>query len=195
MGSLDLVVQGPTAVWGHRTFSVVTGRSGVRREKREGDGATPAGVFPFRSVFYRRDRLGWVLEDARTQHAQPAALGSCEDLPAATLSSSASLPVRATRPDDGWCDDSAHPLYNRHVQIPFDGRHELLWRDDSLYDVVLVVGHNDQPVVPGEGSAIFIHVMHPLGRPTEGCVGMKLEDLLCVLEEAQPGSCLVVKPS
>lgn len=180
---------------------MVTGRGGVRIEKEEGDGATPAGVFPFRRVFYRRDRLGCILDEVpwtlQTSEPPPtaAAARSCEAPITTPFPSPASLPVSATRPEDGWCDDPAHPLYNRHVQLPFGGRHEPLWRADSLYDAILVVGHNDQPVVRGKGSAIFVHVMHCLGRPTEGCVGMKLEDLLCVIKEAQPGSCLVVNPS
>jgi len=176
-------------------------------------------VFPFRRVFYRRDRLGSVLEDVPwpTQGAEPTAPGcnssptSRHPLPRTLNTSSRFLCGSRLRSAFLSCckapsvgnqarrrlvpSDSAHPLYNCHVSLPFGARHELLWRADCLYDAILVVGHNDQPVVPGKGSAIFAPCHAPLGTPTQGCVAMKVEDLLCVLKEAQPGSCLVVKPS
>ena len=123
------------------------GRSGVGRDKREGDGATPAGGTGCRSPFsIAPDRI-----------PRPATR----------------LPVRADpAPDSGWCDDPADRRYNRPVRLPYAARHERLWRDDRLYDVVVVLDYNLARPLPGAGSAIFLHVAAPGFRPTEGCIAV-----------------------
>ncbi len=130
------------------------GRTGARGEKREGDGATPAGLLPLREVLYRPDRL-----------APPRC----------------AVPVRPLVSTDGWCDDPAHKDYNRLVQLPLEGSAEALWRDDSLYDIIGVLGWNDAPVRPGLGSAIFLHLARPDFGPTDGCVALGLDDLRTIL--------------
>jgi L,D-peptidoglycan transpeptidase YkuD (ErfK/YbiS/YcfS/YnhG family) len=139
-----------------RTFRCALGRAGVvdPARKREGDGATPAALLPLRRVHYRADRLS---------------------IPAAAV------PRSPIGPDDLWCDDPTHPDYNRLVRRPFDARHEEMWRADALYDIVAELGWNDAPVVPGRGSAIFLHVASPGYGPTAGCVAMARDDLLAVL--------------
>lgn len=139
------------------------GRGGVRRDKLEGDGATPAGIFPLRALLFRPDRLPGV---------------------------DTALPVRAIAPDDGWCDDPAHPRYNRPVKLPFAASHEVLWRDDHLYDVIVVIGHNDAPPVPGHGSAVFLHVASDDFSPTAGCVALALADLLLVVRRCGPDTAI-----
>ena len=84
----------------------------------------------------------------------------------------------------GWCDDPAHPDYNRQVRLPFAASNEALWREDEVYDLIIVLGHNDNPPVPGRGSAIFMHVARPDYAPTEGCVALAPENLLEVLAAA-----------
>ncbi len=153
------------ARWGARTMRCALGRSGIATAKREGDGATPAGLLPMRCVLYRPDR-------------GPA--------PASRLA------LRPTARDDGWCDDPADPDYNRPVTLPHRARCETLWRDDGLYDLVCVLGWNDAPAVPGAGSAIFLHVARPDFAPTEGCVALARDDLSVVLSEAGPGDAVQV---
>lgn len=152
--------------WAGGSPRCALGRGGIRTDKAEGDGATPAGRHPLRRVLYRADRL------ARPDTA---------------------LPVAALAPDDGWCDDPAHPDYNRPVRLPHPARCETLWRDDAVYDVIVVLGHNDDPVAPGRGSAIFLHVARPDFTPTEGCVALPLPDLLAVLRTCGPGDALCVE--
>lgn len=105
-------------------------------------------------------------------------------------------PDRPARPgagaDDGWCDDPADPAYNRPVALPYPASHEKLWRADAVYDVIVILGHNDAPPVPGRGSAIFMHVARPGFTGTEGCVALALDDLLAVLAEAGPGSTVTI---
>ena len=135
-------------------FRCALGRGGVRTDKQEGDGATPAGVLPLRRVFYRAD---------------------CGPPP------DCAVPIEPLAPDDGWCDDPTHADYNRMVRLPHDARCEELWRTGGLYDLIGVLGWNDAPVVRGRGSAIFLHVARPDYAPTEGCVALALVDLRRVL--------------
>jgi L,D-peptidoglycan transpeptidase YkuD (ErfK/YbiS/YcfS/YnhG family) len=152
-------------IWRGRHVRCAVGRGGISAAKREGDGATPLAHMPLRRVLYRPDIF-------------------CR--PPETR-----LPTQALRWADGWCDDPADPNYNRPVVRPYPGRHEVLWREDRLYDVIVVLGWNDAPVIRGNGSAIFMHVARPDYGPTEGCVALALGDLLDVLREADPSTKLV----
>ncbi len=135
-------------------FRCALGQAGVRQHKEEGDAATPAALLALRRVLYRADRLG-----------APAC----------------AVPVEPIGQTDGWCDDPGHADYNRMVRLPHPGRHEELWRADGLYDIIGVLGWNDQPVLRGSGSAIFLHVAKPDYEPTAGCVALAAADLRRVL--------------
>ncbi len=135
-------------------FRAACGRGGVSARKQEGDGATPVGVLTLRRVYYRADRLG---------------------RPKTTV------PIEPLAPNDGWCDDPGSPVYNRAITLPSSYHHEALWRRDAVYDVIGVLGWNDDPVERGRGSAIFLHVARPDYAPTEGCIALALFDLLHVL--------------
>ena len=82
------------------------------------------------------------------------------------------LPTRALRPDDGWCDDPTDRLYNRPVRLPYEGRHEDLWRADGLYDVIVVLDYNLAHPRAGAGSAIFLHIAAPGLGATQGCIAV-----------------------
>lgn len=151
--------------WTGRRVRCALGRGGVRTDKREGDGATPAGCFPLRRLLFRPDR----------------------GPPPATA-----LPAEALTPAHGWCDDPSHPDYNREVRLPHPARCESLWRDDGLYDLIVVLGHNDAPVVPGLGSAVFLHLARDGYAATEGCVALGRDDLLALLALLAPGDRLCV---
>lgn len=143
-------------------FRCALGKGGIRpaTEKREGDGATPAARMPLRRLLFRADR------------GTPPRCA---------------VPVEPIAPNDGWCDDPGHPAYNRLVRLPLDASHERLWRDDHLYDLVGVLGWNDDPVERGRGSAIFLHLARPDYAPTEGCIALQERDLRAVLEAGLMG--------
>ncbi|MDE1902545.1 MAG: L,D-transpeptidase family protein [Alphaproteobacteria bacterium] len=163
---MDLLVEPAGWVrWGTQRLRCALGKSGVRPIKREGDGATPAGAFVMRRLLYRPDR-----------GAAPATR----------------LPMAPIAADDGWCDDPADAAYNRPVKLPYQARAERLWRADRLYDLVVVLGYNDDPAIAGAGSAIFLHVASAGYAPTEGCVALAPEDLRRVLAEADASSRVVV---
>ena len=141
------------------------GRGGVCAavDKREGDGCTPLGSWPVRGVLLRPGRVA---------------------------PDSIRLPWRWIREGDGWSDDPADPAYNRPVQLPRPFSAESLLRDDDAYDVIVVLGHNDAPPVPGRGSAIFFHLSE--GRPTAGCVAVERADMLKLLPLLMPGDVMEI---
>ena len=149
-----------------RRYRCALGRGGIIAEKREGDGGTPVGRFPLRQLYYRADK---------------------------GVSPVTTLPVRALSRADGWCDAPDHAAYNRPVPLPFAASHEKMWRDDYLYDLILVIGHNDDPPVPYHGSAVFVHLAHEDYRPTEGCIAFKRSDLEEILASLKPDDAVVVK--
>jgi L,D-peptidoglycan transpeptidase YkuD (ErfK/YbiS/YcfS/YnhG family) len=104
------------------------------------------------------------------------------------------LPVRPIRPDDGWCDAPADRNYNRPVRHPYPVSAERLWRDDELYDLVVVLSHNTRPRVRGAGSAVFMHVAGAGFRPTEGCIALRRPHLVRLLERVGAGACIFVRP-
>jgi L,D-peptidoglycan transpeptidase YkuD (ErfK/YbiS/YcfS/YnhG family) len=142
------------------------GRGGLVLDKREGDGGTPIGAWPLREVFYRPDRM-----------AMPVTR----------------LPVRPLAPTDGWCDAPGDARYNRPVRLPYPASAEQLWRGDHVYDLIVVVGYNDAPVVPGKGSAIFLHLARSNYAPTAGCVAFARGHLLSILRLIDTRSRLVVQ--
>ncbi len=91
------------------------------------------------------------------------------------------LRVQAVRRYDGWCDDASDGNYNRKVRLPYAASAETLWRDDSIYDIIVVLDHNRRPRARGRGSAIFLHVARPDYAPTAGCIALSLDDLRRVL--------------
>ena len=95
--------------------------------------------------------------------------------------------IDPTQPEDGWCDSPEDPAYNRPVRLPYAASCETLQRQDELYDIVVILGHNDAPPVPGLGSAIFLHCAKPGYPPTLGCVALAKEDLIDVLGKVSPG--------
>ena len=141
---------------GNLKFRCAIGRSGMidAAKKREGDGASPIGIWPMKRVFYRSDRL-------RAPETR--------------------LPLTTLEANMGWCDAPDDPHYNQLVQRPYPASHEALWREDHVYDIIVELAHNDNPPLPHLGSAIFMHVAKPDYSPTQGCAALALEDLLQVL--------------
>jgi L,D-peptidoglycan transpeptidase YkuD (ErfK/YbiS/YcfS/YnhG family) len=162
----NLEYRGGWLVWGKGRARAAIGRAGVTTHKTEGDGATPAGVFPLISAFYRADRI-----------APPRT----------------SLPFRALQPSDAWVDDPADGNYNRLVELPNPAHAEPMWLDDAVYDLLVVIGYNMAPVVRGAGSAIFLHVARPDFSPTAGCIAIEKSTLVSLLPLLGPASMMTIR--
>lgn len=153
--------------WGNGSVKCALGKGGVSANKKEGDGATPLGSFPIRSIYYRPDAYSDI--ETKIKH-------------------------NPITPESGWCDDPKSPDYNRFVTHPYDFSAEKMWRDDGLYDLVVVLGHNDDPPKPGLGSAIFMHIARPDYAPTEGCIALKRTDMETLLKFLSPEDVITIKP-
>lgn len=146
---------------GPHALPCVLGRSGIAALKREGDGATPLGTFTLRRVLFRPDRLG----------RPPTA-----------------LPLDPIHPYDGWCDAPEDRNYNRSVRHPYAASAENLWRDDALYDLVVILSHNERPRIRYRGSAVFMHLARDGFTPTAGCIALRRRDFLNLLPLLTPGT-------
>ncbi|MCL4766162.1 MAG: L,D-transpeptidase family protein [Hyphomicrobiaceae bacterium] len=155
------------ATLGALRFPCALGRSGRRAIKREGDGATPVGAFAVRHGFYRPDRL---------------------------LRPATRVPLTPLGPSDGWCDAVGDRNYNRRVKHPYPASAERMWREDHLYDVVIVLDHNERPRVQGGGSAVFIHVARRGYAPTAGCIAFERNHLLRLLKLLRRGTAVRIAP-
>jgi L,D-peptidoglycan transpeptidase YkuD (ErfK/YbiS/YcfS/YnhG family) len=163
---VDLIYADGRLTWPGGSARAACGKSGVRAAKREGDGASPAGTFPLVSGFYRPDRVA----PPRTD-----------------------LPMIAIQSNHGWVDEPADPKYNRLIQLPYPAHHEEMWLADHVYDIVVVIGYNTDPVVPGAGSAIFMHIARPDFSPTAGCIAVSRQVLEPLLGLLGPGSTITIQ--
>lgn len=130
---------------GNIVIPCALGKGSITHNKREGDGATPIGTHHAVKGFYRADKM------PRPRTA---------------------VPMVAIKKSDGWCDEPGHRSYNRKVTLPLAARHESMWREDYLYDIVLDLNWNARPRIHGRGSAIFLHFARDNFGPTEGCIAI-----------------------
>lgn len=158
----------PSEGWlaaGHLRLPVALGASGIRANKREGDGATPRGSFRLVRLWWRKDRA-----------LRPRTL----------------LPVRPIRPSDGWCENPGDRRYNRPIRLA-DKASDRLWRSDHLYDFLIELDHNTRPWVAGRGSAVFVHLVRPGFRPTAGCVALEPDSFRRLVARLGPNTRIVIE--
>jgi L,D-peptidoglycan transpeptidase YkuD (ErfK/YbiS/YcfS/YnhG family) len=172
MAAIHVDVKARTLTAFGETVPCVLGRGGAvaAADKREGDGCTPLGVYALRALLLRPDR---------------------NPVPATRLA------WRWLRSDDGWSDDGRDPAYNRPVRHPHAFSAEQLWRRDGLYDLIVVLGHNDAPPVPGRGSAIFLHCTRDDGSGdsaagTAGCIAIARDALWRIIAAAGPSDVIAI---
>lgn len=153
-------------VAGQAVFACRIGRNGRTHAKREGDGATPVGIFALLGGWWRADR----------RRRPPTGLG-----------------LRPMRQSDGWCDAHHHRLYNRPVTLPFAASHEQMWRGDHQYDLVLDIDWNRHPRRQGRGSAIFLHLMSANRGGTAGCVAVDSSRIDRLMARIGPATRIIIR--
>lgn len=141
------------------------GKNGISEHKIEGDKTTPTGFHRPVALFYRAGRI----------------------VPPKTF-----LPTFPLYVNDGWCDDVSDSMYNHFIKHPYRADGEHLWRNDELYDLILVTDYNYPNATKGAGSAIFIHVMSHAGKPTQGCVAFKIHHLKRIITALRQGDGFMV---
>ena len=127
------------------------GKRGISIKKKEGDFITPKGTFKIREIFYRKDRV----QNLITR-----------------------LKKTVIRKNMGWCDDPKSKKYNKLIYFPFKHSAEKLYRRENIYDIILVLNFNMNPVKKNKGSAIFIHVAKKSFQPTQGCIALNKFELI-----------------
>ena len=136
------------------------GKKGIGNKKKESDLITPIGVFNIKYILYRKDRVKVLTK----------------------------LKKKVIKKNMGWCDDPKSRNYNKLVKLPFANKHEKLYKKGSIYDIILVLNYNMNPVKKGKGSAIFIHVAKNNFKKTEGCVAIKKRNLIKLIKEINPNT-------
>jgi len=130
------------------------GKAGIGKKKIEGDNVTPKGNFRIVKVYYRKDRIKKI-------HTK--------------------FKLIKIKKNMGWCSDPNSKNYNQQIKLPTRFKHEKLYRKDSLYDIILFINYNLNPIVKNKGSAIFIHIAKKNYKPTAGCIALKKMDLIKLL--------------
>ena len=136
-------------------FRCALGKAGIKKKKKEGDNITPEGTFKIIRVYYRRNKIKNI----------------------STL-----IKKKEIKKKIGWCDDPVSSFYNKEIKLPSKFSHEKLYRKDNLYDLILVLNYNINPIIKNKGSAIFIHIAKKNYEPTAGCIALKKRDLVELLE-------------
>jgi L,D-peptidoglycan transpeptidase YkuD (ErfK/YbiS/YcfS/YnhG family) len=147
-------------------FKCALGKSGIREKIKEGDNITPKGVFNVIKIYYRGDRVK-------------------------KLSSKFKL-IKITK-KMGWCDDPKSRKYNQLIKLPTKYSHEILYRGDNIYDLILVLNYNVKPTIKNKGSAIFIHVAKKNYEKTAGCIALKKIDLVCLVKKIKKNTRVLIK--
>ena len=132
------------------------GKRGIGYKKKEGDLITPIGKYKIKYILYRKDRI----KNIQTK-----------------------LKKISIKKNMVWCDDSRSKKYNQLTVSPSSYNYEKLYRKDNIYDLVLVLNYNMNPIKKDKGSAIFIHVVRKNFKKTEGCIALKKTDLIKVIKK------------
>jgi len=130
------------------------GKSGITTSKKEGDLASPKGIFELGMLYYRKDRI---------------------------KSLKCKIGKRIIKKNMGWCNDSISKKYNQEIYFPFKYSAEKLYRKDNVYDIFINIKYNQHPSVKGRGSAIFLHLSNNNYKPTRGCIAIVKKDFLKIL--------------
>ena len=142
------------------------GKRGIRNKRKEGDLITPKGKFKIKYILFRKDRI----KNIQTQ-----------------------IKKKVIKKNMGWCDDPKSKEYNKLIRLPFKYGHEKLYRKENIYDVILVLNYNTNPIVKNKGSAIFIHVAKQNYKKTQGCVALKKKHLLKIIKDLNKNTIIKIE--
>ncbi len=135
-------------------FKCCIGKNGLKKDKIEGDKATPIGIFKINKLYYRADRVEKPITNLNT---------------------------KIIKKNMGWCNDPKNKLYNKEIKIKKFIKHEKLFRKDNKYDYFIVINYNQTKPIPYKGSAIFLHLTKTY-RSTAGCIAIKKKDFLILIK-------------
>ena len=137
-------------------FRCALGKAGIKKKEKEGDNVTPKGTFKITKMYYRPDKIKNITSLVKK------------------------IKIKNNM---GWCDDPSSNLYNRQIKLPNKFSHEKLYRKDNLYDLILVLNYNVNPIIKNKGSAIFIHIAKKNYKKTKGCIALKKKHLIKLISK------------
>ena len=162
---MNIYIKKKTLIYKGYKLKCSIGKSGTSRSKKEGDLATPIGIFDLGCLYYRKDRIK---------------LPKCK------------LAKKIIKKNMGWCDDIKSKFYNREISFPFKYRAEKLYRKKNIYDLLINIKYNQNPVIKGKGSAIFLHIANKKYKPTKGCISIKKVDFLKILPKIKKRTKIII---
>ena len=151
---MNIIIKKHLLIYRGYKIKCCIGKSGTKSLKREGDLATPKGLFKLGTLYYRSDRVGRL---------------KCK------------IKKKKITKKMGWCDDSKSKKYNKEIYIPFKPSAEKLYRSDNKYNFLIVIKYNTNPIIKKKGSAIFLHLTNKKYNSTRGCVGILKKDFIKIL--------------
>ena len=137
-------------------FRCALGKAGIKKKEKEGDNVTPKGIFKITSMYYRPDKIKNIITAVKK--------------------------IKIKK-NIGWCDDPNSHFYNQQISLPNKFGHEKLYRNDSLYDLILVLNYNVNPIIKNKGSAIFIHIAKKNYKKTKGCIALKRANIIQLVSQ------------
>jgi L,D-peptidoglycan transpeptidase YkuD (ErfK/YbiS/YcfS/YnhG family) len=146
-------------------FKCALGKSGIGKKRIEGDNITPKGIFKIIKIYYRKDRIKKI---------------------------NSAFKLIEIKKDMGWCDDPESKKYNQLIKLPSKYRHEKLFRNDRIYDLIIVLNYNMNPVIKNKGSAIFIHIAKNNYNKTKGCIALKKKDLIEIISKIKRNTKIII---
>ena len=146
-------------------FKCALGKSGIRKKRTEGDNITPKGTFKIIKIYYRKDKITKI---------------------------NSVFKLIEIKKNMGWCDDPESKKYNQLIKLPSKYRHEKLFRNDRIYDLIIVLNYNMSPVIKNKGSAIFIHIAKNNYNKTKGCIALKKKDLIEIVSKIKRDTKVII---
>jgi L,D-peptidoglycan transpeptidase YkuD (ErfK/YbiS/YcfS/YnhG family) len=137
-------------------FRCALGKAGIKKKEKEGDNITPKGIFKINRIYYRADKIKNIVT---------------------------SIKKVKIKKNMAWCDDPNTNFYNKQIKLPSRYSHEKLYRKDNLYDLVLVLNYNTNPIIKNKGSAIFLHIANDSYKRTKGCIALKKKHLILLISK------------
>jgi len=137
-------------------FKCALGKNGIKKKIKEGDNITPKGIFNIKTVYYRKDKIKEILT---------------------------SIKIEKIKKNMGWCDDPRSAAYNQLINLPNKFGYERLYRKDNIYDLIVVLNYNMNPIIKNKGSAIFLHIAKKNYTYTKGCIALSKVNLLKILNK------------
>ncbi len=141
------------------------GKRGIGNKKKEGDLITPKGKYKIKFILYRKDRI----------------------------QIKSKIRKIVIKKNIGWCDDPKSKQYNKLISLPSSYNYEKLYKRENVYDIIIVLNYNMNPIIKNKGSAIFIHVAKKNFKKTEGCVAVKKEQLIKIIKNLKKNTMVLIE--